>query len=144
MSQYAGLAGAGGGGALCDLRSDTLTRPDAGMMRALQAAALGDDVYGEDPAVNRLEAVLAERLGKEAGLFLPTGTQSNLTALLSHCGRGEEIITGRDYHVFKYEAAGASVLGGSALYPLEVKPGGGLDFAAIAAAVKPDISPETT
>ncbi|MDE4140097.1 MULTISPECIES: low-specificity L-threonine aldolase [Rhodobacterales] len=141
MSQYAGMTQTEtGAGVLCDLRSDTVTRPDDAMRQAMAAAEVGDDVYGEDPQVNQLEATLAERLGKEAGLFLPTGTQSNLTALLSHCGRGEEIITGRDYHVFKYEAAGASVLGGSALYPLEVQPGGGLDPAAIAAAVKPDDS----
>ncbi|UWQ28100.1 low-specificity L-threonine aldolase [Leisingera sp. M523] len=140
MSQYAGLAGAGANAALCDLRSDTLTRPDAGMMRAIQAAELGDDVYGEDPQVNRLEAVLAERLGKEAALFLPTGTMSNLAGLLAHCQRGEEIILGAGYHVYAYEAAGASVLGGISLCPVPVRDDGALDPEVIAGAVKADDS----
>ncbi|MFY0308820.1 low-specificity L-threonine aldolase [Leisingera sp. D0M16] len=140
MSQYAGLAGAGGSAVLCDLRSDTVTRPDAGMMQAMAAAGLGDDVYGEDPSVNRLEAVLAERLGKDAALFLPTGTMSNLAGLLAHCQRGEEIITGAGYHVQAYEAAGASVLGGIALCPVEVRADGALDPGAVAGAVKADDS----
>ncbi|WP_052254155.1 low-specificity L-threonine aldolase [Leisingera sp. ANG-S5] len=138
MSQYTGLAGAGGDVPLCDLRSDTVTRPDAGMLRAMAAAELGDDVFGEDPSVNRLETVLAERLGKAAGLFLPTGTMSNFTAMLAHCQRGEEVICGRDYHVNAYEAAGASVLGGIALCPLPVRADGALDPAEIRAAVKED------
>lgn len=136
MSQYAGLAGAGGNAPLCDLRSDTVTRPDTGMMQAMAAAALGDDVYGEDPSVNRLEAVLAERLGKAAGLFVPTGTMSNFTAMLAHCQRGEEVICGRGYHIYAYEAAGASVLGGIALCPVPVRADGALDPAEIRAAVK--------
>lgn len=140
MSQYAGLAGAGGSAVLCDLRSDTVTRPDAGMMQAMQAAELGDDVYGEDPSVNRLEATLAERLGKEAALFLPTGTMSNLAGLLAHCQRGEEIITGAGYHVHAYEAAGASVLGGIALCPVPVRADGSLDPGVVAGAVKADDS----
>lgn len=138
MSQYTGLAGAGGDAPLCDLRSDTVTRPDAGMLRAMAAAELGDDVFGEDPSVNRLEAALAERLGKAAGLFLPTGTMSNFTAMLAHCQRGEEVICGRGYHVNAYEAAGASVLGGIALCPLPVRADGALDPAEIRAAVKED------
>ncbi|MBE1296129.1 low-specificity L-threonine aldolase [Phycobacter azelaicus] len=141
MNQYAGMSqDRADVGVICDLRSDTVTRPDEAMRQAMASAEVGDDVYGEDPQVNRLEATLAERLGKEAGLFLPTGTQSNLAALLAHCGRGEEIITGRDYHVFKYEAAGASVLGGIALDPLPVQPGGTLSPDAITSAVKPDDS----
>lgn len=141
MNQYAGMTRAEGRNQpICDLRSDTVTRPDAGMMAAIAAADLGDDVYGEDPQVNRLEASLAERLGKEAGLFLPTGTQSNLVALLAHCGRGEEILVGVDYHVNKYEAAGASVLGGIALCPLPISEEGALLPDAIRAAVKPDDS----
>lgn len=140
MSRYAGLAGAGGGTVLCDLRSDTVTRPDAGMMAAMAAAELGDDVYGEDPSVNRLEAVLAERLGKDAALFLPTGTMSNLAGLLAHCQRGEEIVTGAGYHVYAYEAAGASVLGGIALCPVPVRADGALDPGVIAGAVKEDDS----
>lgn len=138
MSQYTGLAGAGADAVLCDLRSDTVTRPDAGMLQAMAAAELGDDVFGEDPSVNRLEAALAERLGKAAGLFLPTGTMSNFTAMLAHCQRGEEVICGRGYHVNAYEAAGASVLGGIALCPLPVRADGALDPAEIRAAVKED------
>ena len=117
MSQYSQTPGANIAEVICDLRSDTVTRPDAAMRAAMAAAEVGDDVYGEDPNVNRLEAALAERSGKEAALFLPTGTQSNLVALLAHCGRGEEILTGRGYHVYKYEAGGASALGGIVLEP---------------------------
>ena len=116
MNQYAGTARADGSGTpVCDLRSDTVTRPDAGMLAAMAAAEVGDDVFGDDPTVNRLEAVLAERIGKEAALFVPTGTQSNFCAMLAHCARGEEVIAGQGYHVVAYEAAGASVLGGMAL-----------------------------
>lgn len=141
MIQYAGTTPRSGHNQqLCDLRSDTVTRPDAGMMAAIAAADLGDDVYGEDPSVNHLETLLAERLGKEAGLLLPTGTQSNLVALLAHCGRGEEILVGVDYHVNKYEAAGASVLGGIALCPLPIQTDGSLHPDVIGAAVKPDDS----
>lgn len=138
MNQYAGMARAGGNAALCDLRSDTVTRPDAGMLQAMAAAELGDDVYGEDRSVNHLEAVLAERLGKEAALFVPTGTMSNFAAMLAHCQRGEEVICGKGYHVNAYEAAGASVLGGIALCPLPVRADGALDPAEIRAAVKED------
>jgi len=136
MSQYAQTPGGPVAEVICDLRSDTVTRPDAAMRAAMAAAEVGDDVYGEDPNVNRLEAALAERSGKEAALFLPTGTQSNLVALLAHCGRGEEILTGRGYHVYKYEAGGASALGGIVLDPLGVSADGGLRPAEIAAAVK--------
>lgn len=138
MNQYAGMARAGGNAALCDLRSDTVTRPDAGMLQAMAAADLGDDVYGEDRSVNRLEAALAERLGKEAGLFVPTGTMSNFTAMLAHCQRGEEVICGRGYHVHAYEAAGASVLGGIALCPVPVRSDGSLDPKEVRAAVQAD------
>ena len=141
MNQYSGMAGMAGRNApVCDLRSDTVTRPDEAMRRAMYEAELGDDVFGDDPTVARLEAGLAGRMGKEAGLFLTSGTQSNLCAMLAHCGRGEEVITGRDYHTYAYEAAGASVLGGIALAPLGVEADGGLDPAAIAAEVKPDDS----
>ncbi|WP_417838640.1 low-specificity L-threonine aldolase [Tritonibacter scottomollicae] len=140
MSQYSQTPGANIAEVICDLRSDTVTRPDAAMRAAMAAAEVGDDVYGEDPNVNRLEAALAERSGKEAALFLPTGTQSNLVALLAHCGRGEEILTGRGYHVYKYEAGGASALGGIVLDPLGVSEDGGLRPADIAAAVKEDDS----
>jgi len=96
------------------------------MRRAMATAEVGDDVYGEDPEVNRLEAELAERLGKEAGLFLPSGTMSNLCAVLAHCARGEEAVVGAGYHIFRYEAAGASVLGGVALCPVPVAASGAI------------------
>lgn len=123
---------------VCDLRSDTLTQPDAAMRKAMANAEVGDDVYGEDPSVSQLESTLAERLGKDAALFVPSGTQSNLIAMLSHCGRGEEVITGRDYHVYKYEAGGVSVLGGCILDPRPVSTDGGLQAADVAAALKED------
>ena len=123
-----------------DLRSDTVTQPDEGMRRTMYEAELGDDVYGDDPSVNRLEATLPERLGKEAALFVPSGTMSNLCALLAHCGRGEEVIVGKPYHIFTYEAAGASVLGGIALCPLPLEPDGSLSPKAITSEVKPDDS----
>lgn len=139
MSQYAPAA-APAGPVIADLRSDTVTRPCAEMRKAMVAAEVGDDVYGDDPSVNRLEAALAERLGKDAGLFVPSGTQSNLLAMLAHCGRGEEVIAGESYHVIRYEAAGASVLGGVALQALPVADDGGLDADAIRGAVKDDDS----
>ena len=84
---------------MIDFRSDTVTRPTAGMMAAIQKAELGDDVYGDDPTTNRLEEMAASLFGKEAGLFLSSGTQSNLAGVLVHCGRGEEILIGRGYHI---------------------------------------------
>lgn len=138
MSQYAQTPHAAVNEVICDLRSDTVTRPDAGMRAAMAAAEVGDDVYGEDLTINRLEAVLAERAGKEAALFLPSGTQSNFVAVLAHCGRGEEVILGRGYHVYKYEAGGASALGGIVMDPLPVEADGGLSAADVAAAVKED------
>ncbi|MBO6774995.1 MAG: low-specificity L-threonine aldolase [Marinibacterium sp.] len=140
MNQYANSNQTTGNRPVCDLRSDTVTQPDAAMRAAMASAELGDDVYGEDPQINRLESELAERLGKEAGLFLPTGTQSNLTALMAHCGRGEEALVGRPYHVYTYEAQGASVLASIALCPLPVRPDGGLDPDDIRDAVKDDDS----
>lgn len=123
-----------------DLRSDTVTRPDEGMRRAMYDAVVGDDVYGDDPTVNRLEAVIAERLGKEAALFVASGTMSNLCALLAHCARGEEVIVGRGYHIAADEAAGSSVLGGIALCTVPVDIDGGLSPDDIASEVKPDDS----
>ena len=123
-----------------DLRSDTVTHPDEGMRRAMYEAELGDDVYGEDPSVNRLEESVAERLGKDAALFVSSGTMGNLTALLAHCGRGEEVIVGRGYHVAAYEAAGSSVLGGIAICTIPVEADGGLSPDRISAQVKPDDS----
>lgn len=123
-----------------DTRSDTVTRPDAAMRAAMAAAEVGDDVYGEDATVNRLEAVAAERLGKAAALLTPTATMSNLAAMMAHCARGEEVVTGAGYHVFAWEARGASVLGGLAMTPLPVAADGALEAADVAAAVKPDDS----
>ena len=140
MNHYAALKEVPAVPIICDLRSDTVTTPDAAMRAAMADAEVGDDVYGEDATVNRLEATVAERLGKEAGLFLSSGTQSNLVGLLSHCARGEEIITGREYHIWKDEAAGASVLGGIALDPQPVAPDGVLEPETIRAAVKEDDS----
>ena len=103
---------------MIDYRSDTVTKPTAAMKQAMVDAPLGDDVYGEDPTVIALEQQVAAQFGKAAGLFLPSGTQSNFVAMLSHCQRGEEVITAEQYHVFSYEARGASVLGGVSLHPL--------------------------
>lgn len=121
-----------------DLRSDTVTQPTAGMLDAMANAATGDDVYGEDPTVNRLEAELAKRLGFAQGLFVPTGTMSNLLGLMAHCDRGDEYIVGQQAHTYKYEGGGAAVLGSIQPQPLEVQADGSLDLAQVAAAIKPD------
>lgn len=101
-----------------DLRSDTVTHPTPEMRRAMAEAQVGDDVFGEDPTVNRLQAIAAERMGKEAGLFVASGTMGNLVAVLSHCGRGEEVILGDRAHTFLYEAGGVAALGGVHPYPV--------------------------
>src|SRR5207247_4568923 len=121
-----------------DLRSDTVTRPSPGMRAAMATAEVGDDVYGEDPSVNRLEAMAAEMLGTEAALFVCSGTQSNLLALLSHCERGDEYIVGQQGHTYKYEGGGAAVLGSVQPQPLDYEPDGSLDLARVEAAIKPD------
>jgi threonine aldolase len=121
-----------------DLRSDTVTKPSDAMRAAMAAADVGDDVYGEDPTVNRLEALAAEMLGKEAALFVASGTQSNLLGLLSHCERGDEYIVGQQGHTYKYEGGGAAVLGSIQPQPLDYEPDGTLDLARVAAAIKPD------
>ncbi len=120
-----------------DLRSDTVTRPTAGMRAAMAAAEVGDDVYGDDPTVNRLQAVVAERLGFEAGLFFPSGTQCNLAALMSHCQRGDEYLVGQGAHTYKYEGGGAAVLGSIQPQPLENEPDGTIALSKIEAAIKP-------
>lgn len=120
-----------------DLRSDTVTRPTPGMRAAMMAADVGDDVYGEDPTVNRLEAHSAELLGHEAGLFLPSGTQSNLVALLTHCGRGDEYVVGDSAHTYRYEGGGAAALGGIQPQTLPFQPDGTLNLTAVRAVVKP-------
>ena len=124
-----------------DLRSDTVTRPDAAMRRAMAEAEVGDDVYGDDPSVNALEARVAALLGKEAAVFCTSGTQSNLAAMLSHCQRGEELIAGRGYHVLAAEAGGSSALGGIVHCAIPVGADGGLEPGDIEAAVKPDDVP---
>jgi threonine aldolase len=121
-----------------DLRSDTVTRPSVGMYDAMMSAPVGDDVYGDDESVNALEVQTARLLGKQAALFVSSGTQSNLIAMLTHCARGEEIIVGDDYHTYIAEARGASVLGGIALTPLATDENGGLQPGQISAAIKPD------
>ncbi len=121
-----------------DLRSDTVTKPSAEMRAAMVAAEVGDDVYGEDPTVNRLESLAAELLGKEAALFVVSGTQSNLLALLSHCERGDEYIVGQQGHTYKYEGGGAAVLGSIQPQPLDYEPDGTLDLGRVEAAIKPD------
>ena len=125
---------------LIDFRSDTVTQPSLEMKQAMLNAPLGDDVFGEDPTVNLLEQTAAERFGKQAGLFLPTGTQSNFIALLSHCQRGEEVITAEEYHIFSYEARGASVLGGIALHPLSSTAYGAISAEQVKSAIKDDDS----
>lgn len=125
---------------MIDLRSDTVTQPSFGMRKAMAEAEVGDDVYGEDPTIMALEDRVASLLGKEAGLLMPTGTQSNLAALLTHCARGEEYIVGNEYHAFKYEAGGASVLGGIVPCALPLDENGGLDPADVEASIKPDDS----
>ncbi|MCY3813195.1 MAG: low-specificity L-threonine aldolase [Gammaproteobacteria bacterium] len=121
-----------------DLRSDTVTQPSAAMRSAMAEAVVGDDVYGEDPTVNRLEETCAERLGFEAGLLLASGTQSNLAALLTHCGRGDEYIAGQDAHTYRYEGGGAAVFGGIQPQPLAFDDDGTLPLHAVEALVKPD------
>ncbi len=121
-----------------DLRSDTVTQPTAAMRQAMANADVGDDVYGEDPTVNALEALAAERIGFAASLFVPSGTMSNLLALLTHCGRGDEYIAGQQAHTYKYEGGGGAVFGGIQPQPLPFQPDGTLDLDAVEAAVKPD------
>jgi threonine aldolase len=121
-----------------DLRSDTLTRPTPAMSRAMAEAEVGDDVFGEDPTVNKLEAMAAERLGKEAALFVASGTMGNLVSLLAHCGRGEEIILGSLSHTFFFEQGGSAAVGG--IHPRTVanQPDGTLPPAEIEAAIRAD------
>ena len=123
---------------MIDLRSDTVTRPSPGMRKAMHEAELGDDVFGDDPSVNRLQARAAEMFGFEAALLFPTGTQSNLAALMSHCGRGEEVILGMEAHSYRYEAGGVSVLASIQPQAVPNRPDGSLDLAEVEAAIKPD------
>jgi threonine aldolase len=120
-----------------NLRSDTVTRPTPAMRAAMAAAEVGDDVYGEDPTVNALQRRLADDLGFEAGLFVPSGTQSNLLALMSHCERGDEYLVGADAHTYKFEGGGAAVLGSIQPQPIAHDVDGTLPLDKLAAAIKP-------
>ncbi len=123
---------------MVDLRSDTVTHPTPGMRRAMAEAEVGDDVFGEDPTVNRLEGLAAERLGKPAALFVPSGTMANLVSLLAHCGRGDEVILGDQSHTYFSEQGGMAALGGIHPRPLHNEPDGTIDLHDLEAAIRPD------
>ncbi len=123
---------------IVDLRSDTVTRPTPSMLRAMMEAPLGDDVFGDDPSVNLLQARAADLLGFEDALLFPSGTQSNLAALMSHCQRGDEMIVGQQAHTYRYEAGGGAVLGSIQPQAVANRPDGTLDLAEVEAAIKPD------
>ena len=122
---------------MIDLRSDTVTRPSQAMLAAMTAVEVGDDVWGDDPTVLRLQVAVADRAGKEAGLFFPSGTQSNLAAVMAHCERGDEYLVGQLAHSYKYEGGGAAVLGSIQSQPIENAPDGTLPLQKIADAIKP-------
>lgn len=130
---------------MIDLRSDTFTEPTPAMREAMARAEVGDDQYGEDPTVNRLQELAADKLGKEAALFVASGTMGNLVALLTHCGRGEEIIIGKSQHIFTSERGGASALGGIIFSELTNQPDGTLALADIENTIRPDtlLAPRT-
>ncbi len=123
---------------LVDLRSDTITKPTPAMRRAMAEAEVGDDVFGEDPTINRLEEMAAEKLGKEAAMFVASGTMGNLVSLLAQCNRGDEIILGDQAHTFLYEQGGAAALGGIHPRPLPNQPDGTLDLRQVEAAIRSD------
>ena len=123
---------------MIDLRSDTVTRPTPAMLKAMTEADLGDDVFDDDPTVHRLEALAAETLGKEASMFVPSGTQSNLAALMTHCGRGDEYLVGQQAHTYLFEGGGGATLGGIQPQPIDQEPDGTLDLEKLAALIKPD------
>ncbi|MDR5899116.1 low-specificity L-threonine aldolase [Halomonas vilamensis] len=123
---------------MIDLRSDTVTRPTAEMYAAMRAAPVGDDVWGDDPTVNTFQQRIAEKTGKDAALLFPSGTQSNLVALMAHCERGDEYIVGQSAHTYRYEGGGAAVLGSIQPQPIENAADGSLPLEKIRAAVKAD------
>ena len=123
---------------IIDLRSDTVTKPTPAMREAMSRADVGDDVYGEDPTVNRLQEIAAGMMGKEAGLFVASGTMGNLASILTHCGRGDEVILGNKAHTFLFEAGGISALGGVHSCQLQNRPDGSLLIDDIKAAIRPD------
>jgi threonine aldolase len=122
---------------MIDLRSDTVTQPNESMRQAMMSASVGDDVYGEDPSINELEEFAAHLLNKKAGLYLPSGTQSNLAALLTHCQRGDEYIVGQDAHTYRFEGGGAAVLGSIQPQPIHFEPDGTLAIDQITSVIKP-------
>ena len=124
--------------ATIDLRSDTVTRPTSAMRKAMAEAEVGDEVFGDDPTALRLEELACEILGKEAAMLVPSGTQSNLCALLTHCGRGDEYIVGQTAHTYLFEGGGGASLGGIQPQPIDQEPDGTLDLERAAALVKPD------
>ena len=119
-----------------DLRSDTVTQPTPEMREAMMRAELGDDVFGDDPTVNRLEEIAAAKMGKAAAVFVASGTMGNLTSLLTHCRRGEEVIVGDQAHIFRYEAGGSSALGGIAQFQIPNNPDGTLPLDRVEAAIR--------
>ena len=121
-----------------DLRSDTVTRPSPAMRKAMAEAPVGDDVWGDDPTVTQLEELAAGMLGTEAALYVPSGTQSNLIALMSHCQRGDEYLVGQDAHTYKYEGGGGAVLGSIQPQPLAMADDGTIPLELIVGAIKPD------
>lgn len=123
---------------MIDLRSDTVTHPTPAMLKAMTEADLGDDVFDDDPTVHRLEALAAETLGKEASMFVPSGTQSNLAALMTHCGRGDEYLVGQQAHTYLFEGGGGATLGGLQPQPIDQEPDGTLDLEKLATLIKPD------
>jgi threonine aldolase len=123
---------------MIDFRSDTVTRPTRKMREAMANAEVGDDVYGDDPTVNSLQAYAAERLGFESALFTATGTQANLLAIMSHCGRGDEYLCGQSAHNYRYEGGGAAVLGSVQPQPIVNNPDGRINLDKARAAIKPD------
>jgi threonine aldolase len=126
-----------------DLRSDTVTLPTPAMLAAMATAELGDDVYGDDHTVNRLEALAAQRTGKEAAVLVASGTMGNLCSVLAHCGRGDEAIVGDRCHIYNYEAGGASALGGVIYRSVPTTADGELPLAALAAAFSPGYDAHT-
>jgi threonine aldolase len=123
---------------MTDFRSDTVTRPTAAMKQAMFDAPVGDDVFGDDPTVNHLQQLAAELLGFEAALYMPSGTQSNLVALMVHCQRGDEAIVGQHWHTYRWEAGGMAVLGSIQPQPLAHQPDGSIALEDIESAIKPD------
>jgi len=123
---------------MIDLRSDTVTRPTPAMLKAMTEAELGDDVFDDDPTVDRLEALVAETLGKESSMFVPSGTQSNLAALMTHCARGDEYLVGQQAHTYLFEGGGAASLGSIQPQPIDQEDDGTLDLEKISKLIKPD------